>query len=320
MVRAIQITTLGGPSEVEHVDVPDPAPGVDDVLVRVRAAGVSFPEVLQTRGRYQTQPDLPFIPGSEIAGEVVSAPAGSLLRPGDRVAAFSHLGGFSELAVCSSDLTFKLPTRVSYEEGAALPLNYGTAYFGLIERGRLRAGESVLVHGAAGGIGTASIQVARAFGAGRVVAVTSTEDKGAFALAAGADEFVLAEQFKDAIVSAGGVDVVVDPVGGDRFTDSLRCLRENGRLLVVGFTAGHIPTVRVNRLLLTNVDVVGVGWGAYAFERPGHVASEWAALLPHIESGALTPPIGRVFPLAEAAGAMLELDERRAVGKIVLAI
>ena len=174
------------------------------------------------------------------------------------------------------------------------------------------------MHGAAGGVGTAAIQVAKAFGAGEVIAVTSTEAKGEVAVAAGADRFVLADGFREAVKAAGAVDIVVDPVGGDRFTDSLRCLRDDGRLLVIGFTAGQIPEVKVNRLLLNNLDVVGVGWGAYALKRPGHIKTEWDALLPHLESGALSPVVGRTYRLAEAAQALQDLDERRATGKLVL--
>ena len=318
-MRAVQIVSLDGPSAVEVVDVPQPEPGSDQVLIRVRAAGVSFPELLQTRGLYQLKPDLPFVPGSEVAGEVVSAPEGSGLAPGDRVAALVLLGGFAEHAVTQVDLVFPLPDALSFEQGAALPLNYLTAYFALVTRGRLAEGESVLVHGAAGGVGTASIQIAKAFGAGTVVAVTSTAEKGEVAKAAGADEVVLVDGFKDAVKEAGGVDVVVDPVGGDRFTDSLRCLKEEGRLLVIGFTAGEIPSVQVNRLLLNNVSVVGVGWGAYVLKRPGYVRQEWDAILPHLESGALDPPVGSSFALESASDALLMLDERRATGKVVLA-
>ena len=317
-MRAVQIVTLDGPSAVEVVDVPQPEPGPDQVLIRVRAAGVSFPELLQTRGLYQLKPDLPFVPGSEVAGEVVSAPKASGLAPGDRVAALVLLGGFAEHAVTQVDLVFPLPDALSFEQGAALPLNYLTAYFALVTRGELAEGESVLVHGAAGGVGTASIQIAKAFGAGTVVAVTSTAEKGDVARAAGADEVVLVDGFKDAVKEAGGVDVVVDPVGGDRFTDSLRCLKEEGRLLVIGFTAGEIPSVQVNRLLLNNVSVVGVGWGAYVLKRPGYVRQEWDAILPHLESGALDPPVGSSFALDAASDALLMLDERRATGKVVL--
>jgi NADPH2:quinone reductase len=317
-MRAVQITTLDGPSAVEVTELPDPVAGEGQVLVRVRAAGVSFPEVLQTRGLYQLKPELPFVPGSEVAGEVVTAPEGSGFSPGDRVAGFCMLGGFAEHAVTQPDMTFHLPDGVSFEQGASVPLNYLTAYFALVERGRIAEGERVLVHGAAGGVGTASIQVAKAFGAGHVIAVTSTPEKGAVAIDAGADEFVLADGFLDAVKASGKVDLVVDPVGGDRFTDSLRSLREDGRLLVIGFTAGDIPEVKVNRLLLNNLSVVGVGWGAYALARPGHVAQEWAAIAPHLESGALTPPIGATFSLDDAAQALATIDERRATGKVLL--
>lgn len=317
-MKAIQITSLDGPEALEHVDVPDPVADANQVLIRVRAAGVAFPEVLQSRGEYQMKPELPFVPGAEIAGDVISAPEGSGFSPGDRVAALCLLGGFAEQVVAPVTETFALPDAVSYEQGASIIFNYGTAYFALIERGHLQPGETVLVHGAAGGIGTAAIQVAKAFGAGRVVAVTSTADKGAVALEAGADEFVLTDGFKDAVVAGGKVDIVVDPVGGDRFTDSLRTLTEDGRLLVIGFTAGEIPTVKVNRLLLNNVAVVGVGWGAYVMQRPGHIAQEWAAMEPHLASGALKPVVGPTFPLTEASAALLTLDERRATGKVLL--
>lgn len=317
-MKAIQITMLEGPRAVELVEVDAPVADEGQVVIAVRAAGVSFPEVLQSRGLYQFKPPLPFTPGSEVAGEVLAAGESTGFKPGDRVAGFCMIGGFAEQALAQADMVFALPDSVSFEQAAAIPLNYLTAYFSLVERGHLAEGESVLVHGAAGGVGTAAIQIAKAFGAGRVVAVTSTPEKGAVALEAGADEFVLAEGFKDSVKANGGVDLVVDPVGGDRFTDSLRCLNEDGRLLVIGFTDGQIPTVQVNRLLLNNLSVVGVGWGAYVLKRPGHVAKEWAAILPHIESGALSPVIGSTYPLADAASALALIDDRQATGKVLL--
>ncbi|MGZ5414529.1 MAG: NADPH:quinone oxidoreductase family protein [Aeromicrobium sp.] len=317
-MKAIQITRLDGPEAVELVEIDEPVAGEGQVLIAVKASGVSFPEVLQTRGLYQMKPPVPFTPGSEVAGDVIAAGESTGFKPGDRVIGFTLLGGFAEKAVVQADMVYPLPDNVSYEQGAAVPLNYLTAYFALVERGRLAEGESVLVHGAAGGVGTAAIQIAKAFGAGRVIAVTSTSEKGAVAMEAGADEFVLVEDFKDAVKAGGGVDIVVDPVGGDRFTDSLRCLNDDGRLLVIGFTAGEIPTVQVNRLLLNNLSVVGVGWGAYALKRPGFIAGEWAAILPHLESGALNPVIGGTFALAEAAEALVSIDERRATGKVLL--
>ena len=315
-MRAVHISSLDGPEAVELVDLPEPGdPRL--VTIDVKAAGVAFPELLQTRGLYQVKPDLPFVPGAEVAGVVVAAPEGSGLSVGDRVAALTLLGGFAEQALARPDLTFALPDEVSFEEAASFTFNYATVYFALLERGGLTEGETVLVHGAAGGIGTAAIQMAKAFGAGRVIGVVSTEAKGEIARSAGADEVVLADGFL-AAVGKGSVDIVVDPVGGDRFTDSLRALREHGRLLVIGFTAGGIPEVKVNRLLLNNVSVVGVGWGAYAMSRPGHVRREWDAMLPHLRSGALRPVVGAVHPLEEAATALSSLEGRTVTGKVVL--
>jgi len=314
----MQIVSLDGPEalEIRQVDVPTPREG--QVLIRVHAAGVAFPDLLHTRGLYQTKHPLPFTPGSEIAGEIVFAPTDSNFRTGDRVVASAGIGGFAEFAVAGVTKVFPLPDNVSFESGAAYFANFGTAHFALLERGQMQPGESVLVQGAGGGIGTASIQVAKAFDAGMVIAVVSTPEKGAVALEAGADEFVLVDGFKDAVLALGGVDIVVDSVGGDRFTDSLRCLNGDGRLLVVGFTAGEIPTVKVNRLLLNNISVVGVGWGAYAGPRAGHTESQWDALLPHLESGALRPQVGATFKLEDAAEALLQLEQRRALGKIVI--
>ena len=251
-----------------------------------------------------------------------SAPDGAAVRAGDRVAAFPGLGGFAEVVAVPQWGVFPLPDAVSFEAGAALPMNYLTMHFGLVRRGRLQAGETVLVHGAAGGIGTASIQLAKAYGA-RVISVVSTPAKAEVAKAAGSDDVVLAAGFKDAVkelTGGKGVDLVVDPVGGDRMTDSLRSLGREGRLLVIGFTEGEIPTVKVNRLLLSNVSVVGVGWGAFWMSDPAYLQEQWAALLPLLEAGKLVPPISSARPLEEAAQALLEIDERRAAGKVLLRV
>jgi NADPH2:quinone reductase len=321
-MRAAQIVSLDGPDALELNDVPMPDAGDGQVLIQVRAAGVSFPELLQSRGEYQFKPPLPFTPGSEVAGDVISAPDGSGFAPGDRVAAMVMLGGFAEYALAPLDGTFALPDDLSYAQGAALPLNYLTSHFALVTRAHIQPGEVVLVHGAAGGVGTAAIQTAKAFGAGRVIAVASTEEKRAIALDAGADDAVPANDFLAAVKALDGfegVDIVVDPVGGDRFTDSLRSLRAHGRLLVIGFTdEGVIPEVKVNRLLLNNTSVLGVGWGHYALTRPGFIQEQWGELLPHIESGVIRPPVGSEFDLAEAGRALSLMDQRGALGKVVL--
>jgi NADPH2:quinone reductase len=320
-MRAVQVIDTTGPGAVVVRDVPEPTPGPDDVLVEVHRVGVSFPDLLLSKGEYQLEPEVPFTLGVDFAGTVVSGPDG--YAPGQRVAGVKSHGGAAELVASPASSTFVLPDSLSYDEGAALPMNYLTAHFALAERGGLRAGETVLVHGAAGGVGTASIQVAKGHGA-RTIAVVSTAEKAAVAKAAGADETVLVDGFRDAVrdLTAGrGVDVVVDVVGGDAFTDSLRSLATQGRLLVVGFAAGQgIPEVKVNRLLLNNVDVRGVGWGAYATARPGYMQEQWAALLPMMESGAVRPVIGATYALEELGQALVDLDERRTLGKSVVRV
>ena len=318
-MRAVQVVTTTGPADVVVRDVPDPAPGPDDVLVEVHRVGVSFPDLLLSKGEYQMKPDLPFTLGVDFAGTVVSGPAG--YEPGQRVAGVGGWGGAGELASNPAMFTFALPDNISYDEGAALPMNYLTAQFALAERGDLQAGETVLIHGAAGGVGTASIQVAKGYGA-RTIAVVSTEEKAATAKLAGADETVLVDGFKDAVkelTRGKGVDVIVDVVGGDLFTDSLRSLSTQGRLLVVGFAAGQgIPEVKVNRLLLNNVDVRGVGWGAYAMVRPGFMQQQWIELLPMMESGVVKPPIGMTYELEEFGRALVDMEQRRTLGKSVV--
>jgi NADPH:quinone reductase len=325
-MRAMQITELTGPaSALKPADVPEPdashplTPG-SGVIVDVRAAGVSFPEVLQSRGEYQVKPPLPFVPGSEVGGVVRSAPPDAAVKAGDRVAAFCMLGGFAETVVAPSHFTFKLPDNLDFAQGAALVLNYHTAYFALKLRGRLAPGETVLVHGAAGGVGTASLQVAKGLGA-TAIAVVSSETKAQVARQAGADHAIRSDgPWKDEAreISRGGVDVVIDPVGGDRFTDSLRSLAEGGRVVVVGFTGGSIPEVRVNRLLLNNIEVVGAGWGAYVLSRPDATLAIGQELERLIEVGHVAPVIGASYPLERAGEALALLDERGATGKIVL--
>lgn len=318
-MRAALIKTLDGPSAVESADVDAPAGGV---VIDVHYAGVTYPDVLLSRGEYQIKPALPFTPGSEVSGIVRSAPADSGFAAGDRVAAFPGLGGFAEVVAVDPRMVFHLPDEVALAAGAGLPMNYLTGHFALMRRGRLQPGESVLVHGAAGGVGTAAIQLAKAWQA-RVIAVVSDPAKADTARSAGADEVVPAAGFRQAVsdlTSGRGVDLVVDPVGGDRMTDSLRSLAPEGRLLVIGFTGGEIPTVKVNRLLLNNISVVGVGWGAFWLARPEFLQAQWSDLLPYLRDGQLAPVIGSTYPLAEVREALAELDGRQARGKVLLAL
>lgn len=320
-MRAVQVSRLDGPEAVQVVDLDEPA-GDGAVVIDVRAAGVAFPDVLQSRGLYQYKPDLPFVPGGEAAGVVRSAPDGAHVRAGDRVAALAMLNGaMAEVIALPPERVFKLPDSVSFEAGAGLLFNDLTVHFALTERARLSAGDIVLVHGAAGGIGTSTLRLASALGAARIIAVVSTPEKVEVARAAGATDTVLVDGFKDAVrelTGGRGVDVILDPVGGDRFTDSLRSLAPGGRLLVVGFTGGEIPTVKVNRLLLNNIDVVGVGWGAWVMTHPGYLERQWSALEPLLASGAVAPPQPHVFPLEQAGAAIAALENRTARGKVVL--
>ena len=322
-MRAVRVTTLDGPGAIELTEIDEPA---DDggIVIDVHAAGVAFPDVLLTRGLYQYRPQLPFTLGAELAGVVRSAPADAHIRPGDRVLGLTMLGGaLAETAVLDAERVFRLPDNIGFEAGAGLLFNDLTVYFALAVRGRLATGETVLVHGAAGGIGTSTLRLAPALGASRVIAVVGTEDKAEVARANGATDVVLADGFRDAVAGltgGRGVDIVMDPVGGDRFTDSLRSLAPAGRMLVVGFTGGEIPTVKVNRLLLNNIDVVGVGWGAWVLSHPGFLREQWDGLAELLNSGKLAAPTPDVYPFEEAAAAVSALENRTARGKVVVRI
>jgi len=244
------------------------------------------------------------------------------VRPGDRVCGLTMIcGAMAEVVALPPDRVFTLPDNVSFEAGAGLLFNDLTMHHALRTRGRLAPGETLLVHGAAGGIGTSTLRLAPAWGAARMIAVVSSEEKAEVARAAGATDVVFVDGFKDQVkelTDGRGVDIVVDPVGGDRFTDSLRSLAPGGRLLVIGFTGGEIPTVKVNRLLLNNLDVIGVGWGAWTFTHPNYLQQQWAELEPLLASGAVTAPQPQVYPLERAAEAIAAIENRTAKGKIVV--
>lgn len=319
-MRAVQVQELTGPDGVALVEVDEPEAG-DAILVEVHAAGISYPELLLSRGQYQLKPDPPFTLGSEVAGVVRSAPAGSGFEQGQRVMAFTLAGGYAELAVVQPAMTFALPDELDFREGAALPVNYHTAHFALKRRAAIADGETLLVHGAGGGVGTAAIQVGKALGA-RVLAVVSTDEKERAAMSAGADAVARsdgdwaaeAREFGGGV----GVDVVFDPVGGERLGQSLRCLAPEARLVVIGFVEGSIPTVAVNRLLYRNVSLVGAAWGHFALERPEYVREVAADLARMVAVGSVRPIVGATYAMERVAEGLRDLDERRAVGKLVL--
>ncbi|QWZ07628.1 NADPH:quinone oxidoreductase family protein [Nocardioides panacis] len=321
-MRSVQVVSLDGPAGVRVVEAPAPTRASGEVLVEVHALGTSWPDLLLSRGEYQLKPEVPFQLGVDFAGVVRESDEGSGLAVGDRVAGCLPYGGGADLVSTSADALFPLPDGVTFEKAAALPMNYLTAQFALETRAQLQPGETVLVNGAAGGVGTACLQVAKGYGA-RTVAVVSTQEKADFVRALGADEAVLVDGFLAAVkelTDGRGVDVLVDVVGGDLMTDSLRSLGQLGRLLVVGFTGGTIPQVKVNRLLLNNTDVRGVGWGAYAMSRPGFMRRQWDALLPMMESGVVDPPVGTTYPVEEVARALADLENRTVLGKTVLTL
>lgn len=319
-MKAVQVAELKGPDGLVVSEVPEPTAGSGH-LIDVHAAGISYPELLLSRGLYQLKPDPPFILGSEVAGVIREPAEGSGAKAGDRVIAFT-MGGMAETAGTPVNMTFPLHDSLDFGQGCALFMNYHTAHFALERRAGMKAGESLLVHGAAGGVGTAAIQVGKALG-GRVMAVVSTDEKEKVARDAGADEVARSDadwQSAAKEFGGGGIDVVYDPVGGERLGQSLKVLAAEGRAVVIGFVEGSIPEIAVNRLLFRNVSLVGAAWGHFAFERPEYLAEVAADLDRMVGEGHLKPVIGGSYSMEEVPQALRDLDERRAIGKLVLQV
>jgi NADPH2:quinone reductase len=317
-MRALELQRLGGPEGFVLVDRPEPS-GDGLVLIDVRAAGVCFPDLLMSRGVYQHSPDLPAVLGSEVAGTVRSAPPGHGMEPGARVWATPELGGFADVVAVPAERVFPLPDDMSFDEGASLGVNYLTAVFALRRRGQLRAGETLLVLGAAGGLGTATVAVARALGAW-VLAVVSAPAKADTARAAGAEEVIVGADWRDEVLErtgGRGADVVADVVGGDETLQAVRSAAPEGRVLVLGFTSGEIPALKTNRLLLRNVSLVGAGLGALASTVDDLIDETVAELVRLIGEG-MRPVVGATLPLEQGAEAVRRLENREAQGKLVL--
>jgi NADPH2:quinone reductase len=315
--------TLGEPSSLVYADVPDPQPRAGEVVVDVRAVGCSFPDILIVQGKYQKKPPLPFSPGCEVAGVVSAVSDGvSDLTVGQRVFAMMSWGAYAERVAVPAAAVYPLPATLSFEEGAAFGLVYQTSYCALVHRTTLRRGETVLVHAAAGGVGLAAVQIARALGA-RVIATAGSQAKLEIARAAGADVLIdyrrddWVERVKKATDGAGA-NVIYDPVGGDTFDGSTKCVAFEGRILIVGFAGGRIAEVATNRILLKNISVVGVHWGLYSERDPVLVHRWMTDLLGMVERGDLRPVIFKTFPLARAADALTAIGSRESYGKVVL--
>jgi NADPH:quinone reductase len=320
-MKACVVQELSGPSGLVYTDVDDITGNDDTVIVDVRAAGVCFPDLLLTKGEYQLKLPPPFIPGMEAAGVVHWAPEDSEFKVGERVSAFGVLGGYAEQVIVPLANVIHSPAELDDAEAVSLLVNYNTMYFALARRAAMRAGDSVLVLGSAGGVGTAAIQVARAMGASKVIALVHRTSAMDFVESLGADMVLpLTDGWAQEVrehTDGRGVDIVVDPVGGSAFDDAIRVLAVDGKLLVIGFAAGAIPTVKVNRLLLRNIGVLGVAWGEYLHQVPGSAAL-FAWGLNHLVSAGLKPPPPQRYPLSEGSTALQALADGGVFGKLVL--
>jgi NADPH2:quinone reductase len=322
-MRAIVVDRWMQPAELGVVEAPEPrlAPGM--LAVDVEAAGCNFFDILMVQGQYQVKPPFPFVPGAELAGVVTAVGEGVRgFAVGDRVLASAGLGAFAERAVVPARGAWRLPEGMSFAEGAAFPIVYPTSYAGLVYRAALAPGENLLVHAAAGGVGIAAVQIGKALGA-RVLATAGGADKLEVARAAGADVLIdyREEDFVSRVLAetgGKGADVIYDSVGGDVFDRSLKCIAWNGRLLVIGFASGRIPEVKANRILLKNIAVTGLHWGAHASHEPAKIGATFEALFDLYRRGAIRPVIYRSYPLEETPAALEALGSRKSHGKVII--
>lgn len=320
---AMVVRRVGEPVELYRVEYPDPEPAPGTVVVDVKAIGCNFSDVLIAQGKYQLTPPVPFSPGSEVAGVVRAVGEGVFhVQPGERVLALLNWGGYASVVVAPATFVVPLPHSMSFEEGAAFGVAYQTAYLSLVHRANLQAGETLLVHAAAGGVGLAAVEVGRALGA-RVLGTAGSREKCDVAIRHGAEACfdVGAESWVEQVKQATngrGADVIYDPVGGRVFDQSLKCIAWCGRLLVIGFASGEIPRPAVNRVLLKNISIVGFNLGAYKEREPHKLTQATRALFDLYERGALRPEVSIALPLCQASEALALLADRKTVGKVVL--
>lgn len=320
-MKASVVQKLSGPSGIVYAEIDDVPDSDEHIVIDVRAAGVCFPDLLLSKGEYQLKLPPPFVPGMETAGVVRSAPPDSGFRVGERVSAFGVLGCYAEQVAVPVSNVVRSPPELDDAEAVSLLVNYNTMYFALAHRARIQTGDKVLVLGAAGGVGTAAIQIAKAMGATKVIAVVHREGAVDYVRSLGADVVLpLTDGWADKVLQhtdGWGVDIVVDPIGGPTFDDAIRVLAIDGKLLVIGFAAGSIPTIAVNRLLLRNISVVGVAWGEYLNKIPGS-ANIFSARLNQLVYLGLRPPPPQRYPLSEAREALQALNDGGVLGKLVL--
>jgi NADPH2:quinone reductase len=323
-MQAIVCQELVGPAGLHLAEVAEPRPGPGQVRIGVRACGVNFADSLITRGQYQKQPQPPFSPGFEVSGEVLELGAGVTgIAPGDRVIAITPHGGYAEQVVADSKRCVPMPAAMSWEHGAAFPVVFGTSHVALSHRARLRAGETLVVHGASGGVGLTAVAIGKQLGA-TVIATASSAGKLQVAGEHGADHLIDSSQedvrarIKD-LTDGRGADVVYDPVGGELFTASLRSIAFEGRILVIGFAGGNVPQIPANHLLVKNVDVIGVNWPAYADLNPQVMTGSFQTLIQWYLAGAIKPHVSATYPLKQALEALDQVVTRKSTGKVVIA-
>jgi NADPH2:quinone reductase len=323
-MRAVTVDRWLEAGELTVADVPEPEVRPGTVSIEVHAAGCNFFDILMIQGKYQVKPPFPFIPGAEIGGIVRAVGEGvEEFAVGDPVFASNGLGGFAEVALSPASSTYPLPGGMSYAEGAALPIVYPTSYAGLVDRGNLQPGEDLLVHAAAGGVGLAAVQIGKALGA-RVIATAGGAEKLEIARRNGADEVIdyneedFVPRVKE-LTDGKGADVIYDSVGGDVFDRSLKCIAWNGRLVVIGFASGRIPEVKVNRILLKNIAVTGLHWGAHAVNDPARMGETFDALFALYAEGKIKPVIYKTYGLDDVSVALDALASRKTYGKVIIA-
>ncbi len=321
-MKAIMCREFGDLSVLKLEEVPDPVAAPGQALVRIRACGINFADSIMAAGKYQNQPALPFIPGSEIAGEIVALGEGvGQFAVGDRVMGLTG-GGYAELAAVDADRLTKLPDGLGYEQAASFAVTYGTSHVALAHRARLKPGETLLVHGAAGGVGLTAVELGKIMGA-RIIATAGGPDKLEIARAAGADEAIdyLAQDIRDrvkALTGGKGADVIYDPVGGDVFDASLRCVAFEGRILVIGFAGGRVPQIPANHVMVKNVDIIGVNRPAYDVLAPEVSRRSQEQLLEWLAAGRIRPLVSKTFPLERAVEGLESVVTRKSTGKVVI--
>lgn len=324
-MKALVCNEFASIEKLSLEDKPSPSPGKGEVLIDVKAAGVNFPDLLTVQGKYQMKPPLPFIPGTEVAG-VISQVGESVnhRKVGDKVIATAQIGGFAEHCVASEYATIEMSDSMSFSQAAGFSVTYGTSYYALKQRAQLKAGETVLVLGAAGGVGIATIQIAKAMGA-VVIAAASSEEKLDFACEAGADMRInystenLKERVKE-LTQGKGADVIYDPVGGDLSEQAFRSVAWDGRFLVIGFASGPIPAIPLNLSLLKGASLIGVFWGSWAARQPQESMQNFKELIEMIDKGKFSPLVTEVYSLDNYQSALASIAERRAKGKVILSM